>query len=100
MIKHVVMWKLKKEAEGNEKSKNIELVKETLISLKPLISQINSLEVGENFNPADAAFDLVLITSHRDKEALSAYINHPVHQEAAVFIGKVVAERKVVDFEC
>lgn len=100
MIKHVVMWKLKNEAEGNDKLKNAALVKETLTSLKPLISQINSLEVGENFNPTDAAYDLVLITSHQDKEALSAYINHPAHQEAAVFIGKVVTERKVVDFEC
>ena len=50
MIKHVVMWKLKNEAEGNSKSRNIELVKEKLLSLKPVISQISSLEVGENFN--------------------------------------------------
>jgi hypothetical protein len=100
MIKHVVMWKLKNEAEGNDKLENIELVRETLLNLKSVISQISNLEVGENFNPGDAAYDLVLITSHQDREALAAYISHPLHQEAAVFIGKVVAERKVVDFEC
>ena len=100
MIKHIVMWKLKNEAEGNSKTRNIELVKEKLLSLKPVISQISSLEVGENFNASDAAFDLVLITAHHDKKALSGYIIHPSHKDAAVFIGNVVAERKVVDFEC
>ena len=99
MIKHVVMWKLKNEAEGNSKSRNLELVKDKLLSLKPVISQISSLEVGENFNASDAAFDLVLITAHHDKNALTGYINHPSHKEAAVFIGNVVAERTVVDFE-
>ena len=99
MIKHVVMWKLKNEAVGNSKSRNLELVKEKLLSLKPVISQISSLDVGENFNASDAAFDLVLITAHHDKNALTGYINHPSHKEAAVFIGNVVAERTVVDFE-
>ncbi len=99
MIKHVVMWKFKNSAEGHEKSENIEKVKKVLLALKPAISQLKSLDVGKNFNPSDAAFDLVLISTHEDKESLKGYINHPIHQEAATFIGKVVAERKVVDFE-
>lgn len=100
MIKHVVMWKLKENAEGNGKSKNRELVKINLLSLKPIISRINSMEIGENFNATDSAYDLDLINTHVDKAALSAYIDHPAHKKVAVFIGKVVAERKVVDFEC
>ena len=93
------MWKLKDEAEGKVKSKNIEKVKKDLLGLKPLIGQINSLEVGENLNPTVAAFDLVLISTHLDKKALSEYINHPAHKEVATYVGKVVADRKVVDFE-
>lgn len=100
MIKHVVMWKLKEQAEGKDKSENIELVKKSLLNLKPVINQINSIEIGANINPTDAAFDLILISTHHDEEALSGYINHPAHKEVAVFIGKVIAERKVVDFEC
>ena len=30
MIKHIVMWRLKEEAEGNARSANAELVKEKL----------------------------------------------------------------------
>jgi len=99
MIKHVVMWRLKELAEGNNKTKNIELVKNKLLQLKPIIAEIESLEVGENYNFSDDAFELVLITTHHDKNALSRYINHPEHKEAAAFIANVVKERVVVDFE-
>ena len=99
MIKHVVMWRLKDEAEANNKTRNKEIVIDKLLKLKSEIMELETLEVGRNFNVSDAAFDLVLITTHQDKDALSAYIKHPSHQEAASFIGKVVADRKVVDFE-
>jgi len=100
MVKHIVMWKIKAHAEGNEKSKNTLLIKEMLLKLKSVINYINSMEVGENINSSDAAFDLVLITTHDDEKSLSEYISHPAHQEVASFIGKVVFERKVVDFDC
>ena len=100
MIKHVVMWRLKNEAKGKNKSINMKLVMKNLLSLKPAISQINSLEIGENFNQTEMACDLVLITTHTDQEALSAYIDHPDYKKVTAFIGKVGADRKVVDFEC
>ena len=99
MIKHVVMWRLKDSAEGNDKSRNSEVMVETLQKLESVIAEIATLEVGKNQNTSDAAYDLVLISTHEDHEALNAYIKHPAHQEAAFFIGKVVAERSVVDFE-
>jgi len=99
MIKHIVMWKLKDEAEGGTKSVNKQKVIEKLHGLVDKISEISSLETGDNFNPSDAAYDLVLITTHISREALTGYIEHPAHKEAASFIGKVVADRRVVDFE-
>lgn len=99
MVKHVVMWKLKNEAEGNSMETNRALAKEKLESLPPLISQIDTLEVGVNFNTSDAAFDLVLVTTHASNEALKGYVAHEAHQQVAAFIGKIVSERKVVDFE-
>jgi hypothetical protein len=99
MIKHVVMWKLKDSAEGNDQSTNRGLIKEKLLELKQKIPQIDSMEVGYNFNTSAAAFDVVLITTHISKEALKEYAMHPEHQQVAGFIGKVVEDRKVVDFE-
>ncbi len=99
MIKHIVMWKLSEKAEGNDKLANKKLIKEKLLGLKQFIPQIESIEVGENVNPSDAAFDMVLITTHKDTEGLEAYMRHPTHQDAVSFITKVVEERKVVDFQ-
>lgn len=100
MIKHVVMWKLKESAEGNDSHRNKELMKEKLLGLKQKIEQIDSMEVGFNFNPSDAAYDVLLISTHKTKAALAEYAAHPDHQEVAGFVGKVVESRKVVDFEC
>ncbi len=99
MIKHVVMWKLKDQAEGADKASNKVKMIELLQSLAGQIHQVASLETGDNFNPSDAACDLVLITTHTSRETLTQYIDHPVHKMAASFIVKVVAERRVVDFE-
>ena len=99
MVKHVVMWKLKESAEGNDKMQNKVLMKEKLLALKQNIQQIDSMEVGFNFNPTDAAYDVLLISTHDSKSALAEYAAHPDHQEVASFIGKVVEDRKVVDFE-
>ena len=93
------MWKFKDSAEGNSKSENIQITKEKLLQLKPLISHIDSIEVGVNINASEAAFDLVLTSTHKDKKSLTGYIGHPAHMEAARFIGQVVADRKVVDYE-
>lgn len=34
MIKHIVMWKLKDEAEGNSKAENAQIIKNSLEDLK------------------------------------------------------------------
>ena len=93
------MWKLKESAEGNDKEQNKMLIKEKLLALKQKIQQIDSMEVGFNFNPTDAAYDVLLISTHKSKEALAEYAAHPDHREVAGFIGKVVTDRKVVEFE-
>lgn len=74
MINHVAMGELKNEAKGNNNLRNKVLAMESLLRLILVISHINSLEVAENFNPAEAAFDLVLISIHIDNDA--AYLVH------------------------
>ena len=100
MVKHVVMWKLGENVEASGKSITKASIIEQLMDLKNELSEIETLEVGENINPSEAAYDLVLITTHQNKEALDAYIKHPMHRKVAAFIGSVVEDRKVVDFIC
>jgi hypothetical protein len=99
MVKHVVMWKLKAFAEGNDKETNLVLLKEKIESLREVIPEIQHLEVGINFQPSDQAFDVVLVSEFENREALERYRNHPEHVKVAEFVAKVRSDRNEVDYE-
>ncbi len=98
MVKHVVMWRFDHTDEIVKKG-NIKVVKNLLMGLSEKIPQLEDLEVGENFNPSELSFDLVLITTHVDKNALEEYRVNPLHQKIANRIKKLTVDRVVVDFE-
>ena len=99
MIKHIVMWKLKEFAEGNNKSENANIIKNSLESLEEKISAIKFIEVGININEAKQSYDVVLCSEFESMEALDIYQNHPEHVKAAEFIKKAVEDRVAVDYE-
>jgi hypothetical protein len=63
------------------------------------VSQIKKIEVGISYRHEKEDLDVVLISEFETKEDLDAYQNHPIHNVAAQFIGKVRAERYCVDYE-
>ncbi|MBN2010900.1 Dabb family protein [candidate division KSB1 bacterium] len=95
MIKHIVMWKVK---ETNKKA-NTQRIKEILEALPTQIPEIIKLEVGINVNTGAAAYDVVLYSAFDSVDALNIYQDHPAHQKVKEFIGSVVSERAVVDYE-
>jgi hypothetical protein len=99
MIKHVVMWKLKKFAEGADKAGNMQRLKDKLLALTSTIPQIVHLEVGINMLGSDAAYDVVLVSAFRNERDLDIYQNHPDHRVVADFVGKVRESRVVVDYQ-
>ena len=99
MIKHVVMWKLKEEAEGSTRKQNALKIKQKLEALKDIIPQIQSMEIGINFLESDMAYDAVLISTFRSQADLDTYKNHPDHQAVSAFVKKVRTGRTVVDFQ-
>ena len=94
MIKHVVMWRFKQ-----PKEENLHKTVELLQSLPEKIDAIKTLETGVNVNTTDAAYELVLITTHDNMDKLKEYANHPEHLQAAEFIKSAASERVVVDYE-
>lgn len=85
------MWKLKDSAEGNDKAKNAQIIKERLEGLKGKISEIDEIEVGINLDAAPAGnYDVVLVMSCKDFAALKVYAEHPGHVEAGGFVKNVV----------
>jgi hypothetical protein len=98
MLKHIVMWQFKDEAEGKSKAENCLFIKKMLEALPARISFIRKLEVGINEYPSSMASDMVLITEFDTKEDLDLYSVHPDHVKVSEYVGKVRSSRSVVDF--
>jgi hypothetical protein len=99
MVKHLVMWKLKENAEGGTKEQNAKKIKTELEALKKKVPQIKHLEVGVNFLPSDASYDLALYSEFANEKDLDVYLKHPDHLKIADFVGKVRESRVVVDYK-
>jgi len=99
MIKHIVMWKLKDNAEGKDKLENARIIKQEIEALKNEISEIIDIEVGINIVDDVQSCDIVLYSTFKDSEDLEKYLKHPSHVKAAGYIGKVRESRVVVDYE-
>lgn len=98
MIKHIVMWKLKDTAHGNDKATNAILIKEKLEALNSKIEGVLKIEVGIDFLE-NGNFDVVLYSELESRDALDTYQNHPLHQALLPFIREAVIDRKAVDYK-
>ncbi|HOJ79042.1 MAG TPA: Dabb family protein [Bacillota bacterium] len=99
MIKHIVMWRLKEQANGDAKLATALSIKNKLESLSGKIPGLIKIEVGIDFSNTDRSSDLVLYSEFETKEALVNYQNHPEHQAIVPFVVENVSERRVVDYE-
>jgi hypothetical protein len=99
MIKHIVLWKLKENVDGKSKPETAKELKTALEELKGKIKEIQSLEVGVNFNTADTACDVSLYTEFKTQEDLDKYQKHPDHLKVAELVKKSTIERRVSDYE-
>lgn len=92
MIKHIVMWKLKPEAEGHTAAENAQWMKEHLESLLGVVPQLKSCEVGINI--AEGNYDACLVSTFDSMEDLKAYKVHPEHVKISGYC-KLVRESRV-----
>jgi hypothetical protein len=87
MIRHIVMFKYKEEAQGNNKQYNLNKTKELLEKLQGQVEEIKHLEVGLNADKADKSnYDLVLTVDVEFITDLDAYQVNPNHIEVGKFI--------------
>lgn len=100
MVKHIVMWRVADHQVHGTKAEILSKMKEQLEGLKGQIEGLIDIEVGFNFNPADAAYDIALYSVLESKEALGHYQNHPKHLEVANgLVRQVAISRVVADYE-
>jgi hypothetical protein len=98
MIRHVVMWKFKDEAEGRTRPENCAYIKKMLEALPPYIPFVRRLEVGVNEFSSPMAADMVLLTEFDSKDDLDLYAGHPEHVKVSDYVAKVRESRSVVDY--
>jgi quinol monooxygenase YgiN len=99
MIKHIVMWKLKEEAEGADRATNAREMKRRLDECATIVPGIVTFEVTLAQPDLEATYDIVLYSEFADRAALAAYIAHPVHQAVVPFIGAIREGRQCMDYE-
>ncbi len=99
MIKHIVMWTLKPEANGRSAADNAAEMKARLEGLNGKIPGLKHLEVGVNVFAATPECHAALYSEFGSRADLDVYVAHPLHQECVAFIKQVVASRSVLDYE-
>jgi len=100
MIRHLVLFKLADEAEGNSKSENARIIKERLEALKQVIPEIRKISVSINHpEAAGDNYDVVLDSEFRSLEDLKTYAVHPEHLKVGAFIAKVRTDRAAIDYQ-
>ena len=99
MIKHIVLWKLKDQAEGAGREQNLTRLRAMLQTLPALIPEIKTFELGQTLEPSESTYDLALVAAFATRETLQRYIEHPEHQKVAQFVRSVTAQRALVDYE-
>jgi hypothetical protein len=98
MVKHIVLWTFRPQAEGRSKQENIVLAQKRLLGLKDSIREVRALEVGININLGQDAFDLALYSEFSNERDLDTYQKHPEHLKAVDFLRKVREKRVVADY--
>jgi heme-degrading monooxygenase HmoA len=99
MIKHIVMWKLKEEAEGRDRLANAVEMKRRLDECADIVPGIIKFEVTLAQPGLEATYDVVLYSEFESRAALEAYAVHPTHKALVPFIGAIREGRQCMDYE-
>ena len=99
MIRHVVMWKFKNEAEGKTKEENMAIVRDRLYALLPVIPELKRMEIGFDLSHTDMSMDLLLLTEFDSVADMKIYAEHPEHLKVSSYVCRVIETRAVLDAE-
>lgn len=87
MIKHIVMYRLKDRSEENKKA-----LCDKFSSMKGKIDTLVDVTAGADFLGSERSFDVVLITTFKNRADMEAYQSHPYHVDVVKSYVKSVTE--------
>ena len=92
MIRHIVLWRLKPEAD-------FDIVRKALGAQVDRIPGLLRIEVGRSFNTGRRAVDFALVCDFESREALAGYHRHPAHMETRAVVDPLMVEHWIADYE-
>jgi hypothetical protein len=95
MITHLVLFKFKPETTEAE----IQQLVEGLGGLPEKIEEIREFRFGKDVIHSERSYDLGLISSFDDLDALQVYQVHPEHQKVVAHVKTIASGVVAVDFE-
>lgn len=98
MIKHIIIWQLKPELEGEARAERAKAIKAGLEGLKGRIDGLLDISVETELLGSSNG-DLLLDSTFESEEALKAYQVHPEHLKVAELVKSSVCSRSCADFE-
>ena len=99
MIRHIVLWKCKEFAEGNDKNTNMDIVIQELEEIKKEFPPLKFLECHKGIRSGAHFYDLILIMEFESLDDLQAYQVYPRHAKLHEFAVNVREARAVCDYQ-
>ena len=93
MIRHIILFQFRDPEEC------IPTAREKLHSMQEVIPEILSMETGADIVHSGRSYDMALIATFADREALERYDKHPYHQEVRKYIHAHRTASVSCDFE-
>lgn len=102
MVRHLVFWTLKAEADGRSAAENGELFKSKAAALLGKVPGLLAMEVSTSVVSATDMpdrVDVALMSTHENVEAYNLYADHPDHLPIKAWAGTVTTARRVINYE-
>ena len=95
MITHVVLFKFKPETTADV----IQQIEDGLSGLPGKIAEVKEFRFGKDVIRSERSYDLGLVSSFDDLDALDRYQVHPEHQKVVALVKANASSVVAVDFE-
>ena len=92
MVKHIVLYKLKNQAD-RQRALN------AFYGMKGKIEGLLDVEAGTDFTASERSYDVALVCTLKDRAALDFYISHPVHLPVKKLMQEIRESSVSVDYE-
>ena len=92
MLTHMVMFDFDDPADADEAVR-------LLLEMAPQIEVVQELRAGRDVVGSERSFDVGLVVTLPDRDALQVYADHPAHQPVLEFIRGRATRSAAADFE-